>query len=91
MATKLFVGGIAWATRDDALKAHFEKVGTVVSATVIFDKVTKKSKGFAFVEMSTEEEAKKAIAELNNSELDGRSIMVSEARPQQPRDNDRRN
>ena len=89
MATKLFVGGISWNTRDETLKAHFEKVGMVVSATVIFDRVTKKSKGFGFVEMSTEEEAKRAVTELNNSELDGRNILVSEARPQEPRSDNR--
>lgn len=86
MASKLFVGGLAWATRDDSLKNFFSTVGTVVSAQVIIDKYTGKSKGFGFVEMSTEKEAEEAITKLNGQALDGRNIAVSEARPQQPRD-----
>ena len=85
MATKLFVGGLAWATNDDSLKNFFSTVGTVVSATVIMDKYTGKSKGFGFVEMSTEAEAETAKTKLNGGELDGRAISVSDARPQQPR------
>lgn len=87
MASKLFVGGLAWATRDDSLKNFFSTAGTVVSAQVIIDKYTGKSKGFGFVEMSTEKEAEEAITKLNGQALDGRNIAVSEARPQQPRDN----
>lgn len=85
MATKLFVGGIAWATTDDSLKAYFSQYGTVVSATVITDKYTGKSKGFGFVEMSTEEEAQKALA-ANGTKLDDREITVNEARPMVPRE-----
>jgi len=81
MAAKLFVGGLAWATTDDSLKAFFSTVGTVVSASVIKDKYTGKSKGYGFVEFATEEEAQKAKAELNGKELDGRAINVDEARP----------
>jgi len=86
VATKLFVGGISWDTREDALMELFSSVGTVVSAVILTDKFSGKSKGFGFVEMSTEEEAKKAIEQLNGALLDGRNLTVSEARPQAPRD-----
>lgn len=85
MASKLFVGSLAWATTDDSLKAFFESVGTVVSATVIKDRETNRSKGFGFVEMSTDEEAKEAVAKLDGKDLDGRSIVVNEARPREER------
>jgi cold-inducible RNA-binding protein len=85
MATKLFVGSLAWATTDDSLKDFFSGAGTVVSANVIMDRETNRSKGFGFVEMSSEEEAKKAIDELNGKELDGRPIVVNEARPREER------
>lgn len=86
MATKLFVGGLAWATNDDSLKNFFSSVGTIVSAQVIVDKFTGKSKGFGFVEMSSEKEAEEAKAKLNGQALDGRNVSVSDARPQQPRE-----
>ena len=85
MATKLFIGSLAWATTDDSLSALFSQVGTVVSARVITDRATGRSKGFGFVEMSSDEEAKKAVDELNDKELDGRNINVSEARPREER------
>jgi len=85
MSTKLFVGSLSWDTTDDTLKTFFATVGTVVSAKVITDKYTGKSRGFGFVEMSTDEEAKKAIEELNGKDLDGRAIVVNEAKPQEPR------
>src|SRR5882724_6119571 len=87
MTKKLFVGGISWDTTDASLNQFFAQVGTVVSANIITDKYTGKSKGFGFVEMSTEEEAEKAKQELNGQSLDGRTIAVSEALPQQPRRN----
>ena len=90
MATKLFIGSLAWATTDESLSALFSQVGTVTSARVITDRATGRSKGFGFVEMSTEEEAQKAVAELNGKDLDGRSIVVNEARPMEPRDNSSR-
>ena len=90
MATKLFIGSLAWATTDDSLSALFSQAGTVVSARVITDRATGRSKGFGFVEMSTEEEAQKAVAELNGKDLDGRTIVVNEARPMEPRDNSSR-
>ncbi len=85
MANKLFIGSLAWATNDDSLRNFFAQAGTVQSASVITDKMTGRSKGFGFVEMSTDEEAQKAIEMLNGKELDGRAIVVNEARPQAPR------
>lgn len=87
MATKLFVGSLPFATTDDQLNAIFAKVGQVVSANVVTDKMTGRSRGFGFVEMGSEDDAKKAIAELNGTEVEGRKIFVAEARPQAPRDN----
>lgn len=87
MTNKLFVGGLAWATTQDSLTNLFAQIGTVTSAQIIIDKFSGKSKGFGFVEMSSPEEAQKAIAELNGKELDGRSIIVSEAKPMVPREN----
>ncbi len=83
MANRLFVGSLSWGTNDDQLKNFFASVGTVNSATVIVDRDSNRSKGFGFVEMSTDEEAKKAISELNGKDLDGRNIIVSEARPRE--------
>lgn len=85
MATKLFVGSLAWATNDDSLKNFFSDAGNVVSANVIVDRDTNRSKGFGFVEMGSEEEAKAAVDQLNGKELDGRAIVVSEARPREER------
>lgn len=85
MATRLFIGSLAWATNDDSLKDFFSQVGTVVSANVIVDRETNRSKGFGFVEMSTDEEAKAAVDQLNGKELDGRPIVVNEARPREER------
>lgn len=87
MATKLFVGSLPYTTTDDQLKDLFAKAGNVVSANVVMDKMTGRSRGFGFVEMGSEDEAKKAVDELNGTELEGRKIFVSEARPQAPRDN----
>ncbi len=85
MAIKLFVGSLSWGVSDDQLADHFAQAGTVVSAKVITDRETNRSKGFGFVEMSTDEEAKAAIDKLNNTELDGRAITVNEARPREER------
>lgn len=85
MATKLFVGSLSWGVNDDQLRDFFATVGTVVSANVITERETGRSKGFGFVEMSSEDEAKKAIAELNGKDLDGRAVTVSEARPREER------
>lgn len=81
MAKRLYVGGLAWATNDDSLRAGFEKAGKVESANVIMDKMTGRSKGFGFVEMSTDEEAQAAIAMFDGKEFDGRKITVNEAKP----------
>lgn len=85
MASKLFVGSLAWATTDDSLKAHFEAIAPVVSARVVTDRETGRSRGFGFVEFEAADDAKKAIDQLNNSELDGRPITVNEARPREER------
>ncbi|HEU4914870.1 MAG TPA: RNA-binding protein [Candidatus Saccharimonadales bacterium] len=86
MATKLFVGSLSYNTTDASLEEFFAAIGNVVSAKVIIDRDTNRSKGFGFVEMSTEEEAKAAVEKLNNQELDGRQIIVNEARPQENRE-----
>lgn len=82
---KLFVGSLAWATTDDTMAAHFATCGTVSSAKVIVDRDSGRSKGFGFVEMDDDKEADAAIEKLNGSELDGRTIAVNEARPQEDR------
>lgn len=87
MANKLFVGSLPFATTSEQLQEMFAKVGEVTEANVVTDKMTGRSRGFGFVEMANEEGAKKAIAQLNGSEVEGRKIFVSEARPQAPRDN----
>lgn len=84
---KLFVGSLPYSITDSQLQDHFSQCGTVLSAKVITDRYTGQSKGFGFVEMSTPQEAQDAIAKLNNSSLGGRSIIVSEARPQEKREN----
>jgi len=85
MAKKLYVGGLSYNTTDATLKTSFEAAGTVESATIIMDKMTNRSKGFGFVEMSTEEEAQKAIEMFDGKELDGRTVKVNEAKPMEPR------
>ncbi len=77
----LFIGSLAYATRDDALKAFFETIGPVKSARVIMDRDSDKSKGFGFVEFENPADNQKAIDELNGKELDGRPITVNMARP----------
>ena len=85
MAKKLYVGGLSYDTTEATLKETFAQAGTVESATIIIDKMTNRSKGFGFVEMSSDEEAAKAIEMFNGKELDGRTITVNEARPMEPR------
>ena len=85
MAIKLFVGGLPYSVGDDQLAELFATVGTVASAKVIVDRDTNRSKGFGFVEMSTDDEARAAIAQLNGKDMGGRAIAVNEARPQEPR------
>ncbi len=81
MAKKLFVGGIPFTCTNDQLRDHFAQVGAVESASIIMDRATGRSKGFGFVEMTTDEDAQKAVSALNGSDFDGRTINVSEARP----------
>jgi len=85
MGSKLYVGGLPYATTESQLTTLFATHGTVESARVIADKFTGQSRGLGFVEMSTSEEAKAAITALNGTQLDGRSLTVNEAKPQEPR------
>ena len=85
MATKLYVGGIPYNTSEDALKEHFSQAGNVVSAVIIMDKMSGRSKGFGFVEMSNDEEAQKAVSMFNGQEFEGRKLTVNEARPMEAR------
>ncbi|MFB3141623.1 MAG: RNA recognition motif domain-containing protein [Acidobacteriota bacterium] len=85
MNKKLYVGGLPYSVTEDKLQEIFSAHGTVESARVITDRFTGRSRGFGFVEMSSEEEAQKAIDSLNESDLDGRSLTVNEARPQENR------
>ncbi len=88
MNKKLYVGGLPYAVTEDKLQEIFSAHGTVDSARVITDRFTGRSRGFGFVEMSSEEEAQKAIDSLNGSDLEGRSLTVNEARPQENRGGD---
>jgi len=85
MATKLYVGSLPFSIDDDKLKDIFSAAGTVTSAQVIIDRDSKQSKGFGFVEMSSEDEAKEAIKLLNGKNMDGRDIVVNEAKPREER------
>lgn len=81
MGTKLYIGNLPYSTTSDSLKSLFSEVGNVTSAQVMSDKFSGRSRGFGFVEMSTPEEAQSAIDKFNGYELDGRKIVVNEARP----------
>ena len=85
MGSKLYVGGLPYAATESQLTTLFAAHGTVESARVITDKFTGQSRGFGFVEMATQEEAKAAITALNGSQMDGRPLTVNEAKPQEPR------
>lgn len=85
MSKKLYVGNLPYSATDQSLTDVFSECGTVQSARVIMDRDSGRSKGFGFVEMSTDEEANQSISRLNGTQLDGREINVSEARPQTPR------
>ena len=86
MSKKLYVGNLPYSATDQSLTEAFSACGTVASARVIMDRDSGRSKGFGFVEMSNESEATASISRLNGTELDGRAISVSEAKPQAPRD-----
>ena len=90
MSKKLYVGNLPYSATDQDLVNAFSQCGTVESARVIMDRDSGRSKGFAFVEMSSTQEAAASISQLNGAQIDGRAINVSEAKPQAPRDNDRR-
>jgi cold-inducible RNA-binding protein len=85
MAKKLYVGGLPYNTTQEALQDYFAQAGAVESATIIMDKMSGRSKGFGFVEMSTDEEAQKAIEMFNGKDFNGRNLTVNEARPMTPR------
>jgi RNA recognition motif-containing protein len=85
MGNKLYVGSLPYSTTEQQLTELFSQHGTVQSAKVMTDRFTGQSRGFAFVEMATSEEAQKAIAALHGTEVDGRTLVVNEARPQEKR------
>jgi len=87
MSKKLYVGNLPYSANDQSLVDAFSECGSVETAKVIMDRESGRSKGFAFVEMSTEEEAAKAITRFNGADWDGRAMNVSEAKPQAPREN----
>ncbi len=85
MGNKLYVGNLAYSVRDDTLEQAFAQFGTVTSAKVMMDRDTGRSKGFGFVEMGSDPEAQAAINAMNGQALDGRAIVVNEARPREER------
>ena len=85
MAKKLYVGGLPYKTTNEEFKAHFETAGPVVSAVIIMDKMTGRSKGFGFVEMENDADAEKAISMFDGKDYEGRNLTVNEARPMEPR------
>lgn len=85
MGKKLYVGNLPYSTTNESLTSTFSECGTVESVKIITDRDTGRSKGFAFVEMSSDEEAQEAIDKFNGFEIDGRALTVNEARPMQPR------
>jgi cold-inducible RNA-binding protein len=86
MGKKLYVGNLPFSATDDQLRDHFSQAGSVASAQVIMDRFSGRSKGFGFVEMSSDEEASKAISMFNGQDMAGRALTVSEARPKEPRE-----
>ena len=87
MGKKLYVGNLPFSATDDTLRQIFEQAGAVESAKVISDRDTGRSKGFGFVEMSSDKEASEAINRFNGADFEGRAMTVNEARPMAPRDN----
>ena len=85
MATKLFVGNLSFNTTEGDVLDLFKQAGNVVKCELIVDKFTNKSRGFAFVEMGSQDEANAAVTQLNGKELDGRALTVNEARPREER------
>src|ERR1700740_933372 len=85
MGAKLYVGNLPYSVTEERLQQHFAQHGSVLSARIITEKFSGRSKGFGFVEMNSEEEAERATAALNGTDFEGRNIVVSEARPQPAR------
>lgn len=85
MAKKLFVGGLNYDTTQDVLEDAFKQFGAILSATIIIDKMTGRSKGFGFVEFEDDAAADAAVQAMNGAELEGRTLTVNEARPMEPR------
>ena len=85
MCKRLYVGNLAWGVDEGKLSSIFGEVGTVESAKVVTDKFTGKSRGFGFVEMSSDDEAEKAVETLHEKDVEGRKLTVNEARPMQAR------
>ena len=85
MGNKIYVGNLPFSANNDSLNEMFSKFGTVTSAKIVIDRDTNRSKGFGFVEMSSDAEAQAAIDKLNGSDMGGRSLVVNEARPMEPR------
>lgn len=85
MAKKLYVGGLPYSSTEDALKSAFAECGTVESANIIMDRMTGRSKGFGFVQMTNDAEADAAIAKWNGADFEGRKLTVNEARPLEAR------
>jgi len=85
MPTKLYVGNLPFNTTENELQELFSKAGPVQEVMLMQDKFTGKSRGFAFVTMGSEQDAQKAIAEINGTQLEGRALTVNEARPREPR------
>jgi RNA recognition motif-containing protein len=86
MGAKLYVGNLPYSVTEERLHQHFAQHGSVISARIVTDKFTGRSKGFGFVEMSSDAEAERAIDALNGNDFEGRNVVVSEARPQAPRE-----
>ena len=85
MGAKIYVGGLPYSASEEQLSDLFTAHGSVASARIITDKFTGQSRGFGFVEMNTDDDAKVAIEALNGTQMDGRTLTVNEARPQEPR------
>lgn len=87
MGKKLYIGNLPYSATEQILADRLSECGTVESAKIIVDRESGRSKGFAFVEMSTDAEAQNAISKFDGSDYEGRAMTVNEARPQAPRDN----
>ena len=90
MSQKIYVGNLGYSISNESLSTKFSQFGNVLSAKVIMDRDTNRSKGFGFVEMSSSSEAADAIQALNGTDFDGRQMNVTEAKPMAPRENNRR-